>query len=147
MVLNMSVKSCVVKGKLKEDIFCRIWDPDTSDIRTGVWALCLEKVCVKFTNTRIYEFAFCVKTNLINQTQQDKQGKVNKLFTCLGIFSCKGSTSEEILVHNVNQTWFLITEPATEIRVFIESPFTENKLSCVLPNTEFVFWFLYKRVQ
>lgn len=143
----MAVKSCMVKGKLSEDIVYRIWDPDTSDIRTGVWALCLEKVCLQLQNSESIEFAFCVKTNLVNHTQQDKQGKVNKLNTCLGLFSCKGKSLDQVVCSNLNQTWFQITEPATELRVFIESPFTSKKPDRVSVNTEFVFWFLYKRLQ
>lgn len=140
----MSVKSIVVKGKLTSEITCNIWDPYTSYIKSGIWAISLEKCVVQFDEDCKNYFSFCVKTNLVDQTSQDKQGRVNQLNTCLGVFSCKGNKTDEVLVHNVNQTWFQITVPASELRVFVENPFTEKQLS---KKITLAFYFLYKRIQ
>jgi hypothetical protein len=142
----MSVKSVLLKGKLSDPIFYRICDPD-SDIRNGIWVICLEKVIVKFVEDKNKYFSFCIKTNLVDQTKQDEQGRVNKLNTCLGVFSCKGTKNDEVLVHNVNQTWFPITVSATELYVFIENPFTGKKLNSISETSEFALYFLYKRIQ
>jgi len=135
----------LVKGKLSENIIYQIWDPD-SDIRNGIWAICLEKVIVKFQADQKVFISFCVKTNLVDQTKQDLQGRVNKLNTCLGVFSCKGNKTDEVLVHNVNQTWFPINVPSTELQVFLENPFSEG-VPTLSPETTFAFYFLYKRLQ
>lgn len=140
----MSVKSILVTGKLSSDLTYAIWDPETSDIKRGIWAISLEKVILKYEEDQSKYFSFCVKTNLVCQTTQDQQGRINHLNTCLGIFSSKGSQGDEMLVHNVNQTWFQITVPANELRVFIENPLDGEKITKKL---KLALYFLYKRLQ
>lgn len=140
----MSVKSVLVTGDLSSNLSYPIWDPETSDIKRGVWAISLEKVIVKYSKDQPKYFSFCVKTNLVTQTTQDQQGRINHLNTCLGIFSSKGSDKDEMLTHNVNQTWFQITVPANELRVFIESPFDGKKIE---KPCQMALYFLYKRIQ
>jgi hypothetical protein len=123
----MATKSAFVFGTFDEEIIHNLWEPET-DIRIGVWSINLQKVVVKFTEKIEKEFCFCVKSNFVEQNERDKQGKLNVIKSCLGIFSCKGDKDEEIVLENNNSQFFTITRPENELIVTIESPLTKKKV-------------------
>ena len=143
----MAVKSVFVLGNITEEFSKQIWEPET-DIRSGVWEISLQKVVIKLSKNIDNQFSFCVKTNLVEQNERDKQGKLNVTKTCLGLFSCQGKKDEEIVLQN-NAQFFTITRPENEIIVSIENSFTskkfENKNSSETVHKIGCF-FVYKRI-
>lgn len=143
----MAVKSVFVLGNITEEFSKQIWEPET-DIRSGVWEICLQKVVIKLSKNVDNQFSFCVKTNLVEQNERDKQGNLNVTKTCLGLFSCQGKKDEEIVLQN-NVQFFTITRPENEISIIIDNPLTskkfENKTSTDTPHKIGCF-FVYKRL-
>lgn len=143
----MAVKSVFVTGDITEDFSKQIWEPE-ADIRSGIWEISLQKVVIKLSKNVDNQFSFCVKTNLVEQNERDKQGKLNVTKTCLGLFSCHGKKDEEIVLQNIAQ-FFTITRPENEITITIDNPLNSTKFK--KENTEEVVhkvgcFFVYKRV-
>ena len=141
----MATKSAFVIGNINEDFSQLIWEPET-DIRTGVWAICLQKVVIRLGEPIAKEISFCVKTNLVEQNQRDKHGNLNVIKTCLGLFSCKGEVGEEIVLQNHDSQFFIITRPENEIIIQTENPLTKEKIKTHSTNTHKIgCYFVYKR--
>lgn len=139
----MATKSAFVSGKINEDISTIIWEPDT-DIRTGVWAICLQKIVLKFAEKVAKETSICVKTNLVEQNERDKHGNLKIIQSCLGLFSCKGDLDEEKVYNNQVNQFFTITKPENELVVQIENPLTKERIK----KTHTIgCYFIYKRLQ
>lgn len=142
----MALKSILITGSLNDGddgLSYTVWNPD-SDIKNGQWIICLDSVTVKFQRDCRKLFSFCVKTNFIEQSYLNKQGRLDTLLSCFGIFSCKGEAMEEVTVRCSSQNWFLINNVSSVLKVSIQSPFTHQK-----PNVDAMFacYFLYKRIQ
>lgn len=114
-----------------------------SDVKNGKWLICLDSVVIKFEKDYKKSFSFCVKTNFIEQTHLNKQGKLDVLYSCFGVFSCKGLFGEEVVVKSSNQNWFLINNLSSYLKVLIHDPFTHDKL---IIDASIACYFLYKRV-
>ena len=139
----MATKGAFVCGNINEEISHLIWEPDT-DIRTGIWAICLEKVVIKLSKKLTKETSFCVKTNLVEQNEKDKYGNLKIIKTCLGLFSCKGEEQEEIVLTNHVLQFFNITRPENELIIEFENPFSKTKIS---ESHKIGCYFIYKRIQ
>jgi hypothetical protein len=139
----MATRSAFVIGKINQDFSHSIWEPDT-DIKIGVWGICLQKVVIKLKAKVKDEFCFCVKTNFVEQNERDKQGRFNVIKTCLGLFSCKGEVNEEIVITNSNCQYFTITRPENDLIISIDNPLTKKII-----ETEHAIgcYFVIKRLQ
>jgi len=139
----MATRSAFVFGKINEEISGSVWEPDT-DIRIGVWGICLQKVVIKLAENVKTDFCFCVKTNFVEQNERDKQGKLKVTNTCVGLFSCKGSVADEIVLTNSNCQYFTITRPEIDLIISIDNPLTKKKITT---EHEIGCYFVIKRLQ
>lgn len=145
----MATKSALVSGEIDKELTYTIWEPET-DIRSGIWAISLQKVIIKFGYKTDRQFSFCVKTNFVEQNERDKAGNLIRINTCLGLFSSKGSKDEEIFIQNNNAQFFTITNPENDLIVNVENPFTKEKI--IKPDQpeskahKIACYFVYKRI-
>lgn len=145
----MAVKSVFVSGKICEEFSKNIWEPET-DIRSGVWAISLQKVVIKLSKDVKKQFSFCVKTNLVDQNERDVYGNLKVIKTCLGLFSIKGNGEDEIVIQNNNAQFFTITRPDNELIVIVDKPLTNDTFKPPSAPTEKAHelgcYFVYKRL-
>ena len=140
----MATRSAFFLGTLKEEFSHSVWEPDT-DIKIGVWGICLQKVVVQLQKDVKKEFSFCVKTNFVEQNERDKQGRFNVIKTCLGLFSVKGKAEEEIVLTNSNCQYFAINRPENDLIISIDNPIDPKKT--IIDGSKIGCYFVIKRLQ